>query len=280
MTRVDPDRPVVAQGRIEVTTTAVDTEQLMISRRLEHVHHRPICFFYIDDYLPSDLYRSLYTNYPRDVGYSYDKYGKMGFRSSEEPDAVRRFCASNPAWQALIEFFSSDEFLDDVRQSFAPDLVEARGLAGRRRWINCNTRDAPRSWLKYQLQEPIRTTFQFSLLPKDAAIVPHTDAPRKMVSLLLYFRDPDWKDSFGGNTEYYVPRDPRRARHWKQTARIPFEEFKPIGETAYVGNRLTGFVRSRVSWHGVRPISCPEGMARKALLINIKKLTFAKRHVP
>jgi hypothetical protein len=263
-----------------VTTAALDTQRLMISRRLEHVKHHPICFFYIDDYLPSDLYQSLHADYPKDVGYSYDQYGKMGFRSSETPDAVQRFCAEHPSWQKLIEFFSSDEFLDDVQRSFAPDLAEARGLAGRRRWINCNTREAPRSWLRYQLQEPVRTTFQFSLLPKQAAIVPHRDAPRKLISLLLYFRDPEWKDAYGGDTEYYVPRDPRRARKWDQTARIPFDEFKPIGQTAYVGNRLTGFVRSAASWHGVPPISCPDGLSRKALLINIKRLTFAKRHVP
>ena len=81
----------------------------------------------------------------------------------------------------------------------------------------------------------MRTTFQFSMLPRDAAVVPHSDAPRKLVSLLLYFRDRDWQDAWGGGTEFYAPLDPERARGWGATDRIPFEEFKPIGSTPFVG---------------------------------------------
>ena len=34
-----------------------DPEQLLLSRRLEHVSTDPFCFFYVDDYLPADLYQ-------------------------------------------------------------------------------------------------------------------------------------------------------------------------------------------------------------------------------
>ena len=123
----------------------------------------------------------------------------------------------------------------------------------------------------------MRTTFQFALLPRDGSVVPHADAPRKLISLLIYFRDPDWRDEWGGGTEYYAPLDPVAARRWSPTARIPFEEFKTIGETPFAGNRLVGFVRSSDSYHGVTPLRCPEGRFRKAFLINLKRVKWSKR---
>jgi hypothetical protein len=98
--------------------------------------------------------------------------------------------------------------------------------------------------------------------------------------LLLYFRDPDWLDSYGGATEFYSPLDPQRAREWAPTDRIPFEQFKLIGAAGFARNRLSGFVRSDRSFHGVPPIQCPAGMARRALLINIKRLKWSNRHDP
>ena len=113
-----------------------------------------------------------------------------------------------PSGEQLVEFFSSDAFVYDARETLAEALVNARGLSGRKPWYNCTRRKVSNNWLRYQLQEPVRTTYQFSLLPRDGAVVPHADAPRKLVSLLLYFRDPDWKDAWGGGTEFYVPLDP------------------------------------------------------------------------
>jgi hypothetical protein len=123
----------------------------------------------------------------------------------------------------------------------------------------------------------VRTTFQFSLLPRDAVVAPHSDAPRKLVSLLLYFRDRDWQEAWGGGTEFYAPLDPERARGWGATDRIAFEEFKTLGTTPFTGNRLAGFVRCAHSYHGVPPLSCPSDRTRKALLINIKRVKWSKR---
>ena len=263
-----------------MTAGIPDANALLLSNQPLTVIWDPFCFFYVDDYLPSDLYRSLLASFPEDEDYSYDRGGKLGFRSSVDADAVERFCATHPDWQALVDFFSSDAFAEDTRRTFERALIAARGLAGRRRWIHCTRREPPRNWLRYHLQEPMRTTFQFSLLPRDANVVPHADAPRKLVSLLLYFSDPDWEEAWGGETEFYVPLDAARAQRWSPTQRIPFEEFKPIGTTGFTGNRLAGFVRSANSYHGVPALRCPAGRTRKALLVNLKKLTWNKRFVP
>jgi hypothetical protein len=257
-----------------------DPEPLLLSRRLDRVRTDPFCFFQVDDYLPADLYRRLFASFPDESNHRFNTEGKMGFRSSEDPDAVGRYCDAHPEWRQLIDFFGSDGFLADLRAAFAQPLREARGWAGRRRWLPCTNRKPPESPLRYLLEEPVKTTFQFSMLPRDAVVVPHSDAPRKLVSLLLYFRDPDWQDAWGGGTEFYAPLDEGRARSWGATDRIPFEEFKTIGSTPFAANRLAGFVRSARSYHGVPPLGCPAGRTRKALLINVKRVKWSKRHEP
>ena len=261
-----------------MTQASLETGNLLLSKRPVTITHDPFCFFYVDDFLPRDFYQSLLDSYPADHLYSYDRDGKMGFRSSKDPGEVARFCASNPAWQQMIDFLGSDEFLYDARTTFEPALVQARGWGGRKRWYNCTDRAVSDNWLRYCIQEPVRSTFQFSQLTRDASIVPHADAPRKLISLLLYFQDPGWDDAWGGATEYYAPLDPEKARGWSETERIPFDEFRVIGTTPFVGNRLAGFVRSSNSWHGVPALVCPPGAGRKCLLINIKRLKWSKRH--
>jgi hypothetical protein len=258
----------------------LDTENLLLSRRLQKIVLDPFCFFCVDDYLPRDLYESLLESFPEGSSYSYNAEGKMGFRSSEDPEEIARFGAAHPEWQQLVDFFGSDEFVYDAKATLADGLVSARGLPGRKPWLNCTHRDVPGNWLRYQLQEPVRTTHQFSLLPSGGAVRPHSDAPRKLVSLLLYFRDSDWQDAWGGGTEFYVPLDPEKARRWRPTDRIPFDEFEVVATSEFRGNRLAGFVRSHDSYHGVQPPGCPPEATRKALLINIKRLKWSKRHVP
>jgi len=263
---------------VGVTPTTLDTSNLLLSRRLEKIVFEPFCFFYVDDYLPAEFYQALLASYPESSRYAYNDEGKMGFRSSEDPEAVARFGEEHPEWRALVDFLGSDEFVYDAARTLRDALVTACGPAGRKPWYNCTKRKVSNNLLRYLVQEPVRTTYQFSMLPRGGAVVPHTDARRKLVSLLLYFRDPDWKDAWGGGTEFYAPLDPERARSWGPGDRIPFDEFKTIDVTGFVGNRLAGFVRSDVSYHGVRPPTCPSEAARKALLINIKRLKWSKRH--
>ena len=168
--------------------------------------------------------------------------------------------------------------MQDARRALSPQLLSARNWKARRRWLNCSHDEIPTNRLRYVLEEPVRTTFQISQLPAGAEVVPHSDAPRKLVSLMLYFRDDDWQDSSGGGTVFLEPLDPERAQQWSPTARIPFSELKEIGSCGFARNRLAGFVRSSNSYHGVRKIEGPPGSSRRALLINIKRLKWSKRN--
>lgn len=260
----------------------LDSTRLLLSQRELNIEYSPLCSFFIDDFLPADIYEQLAATYPdASAGdYSTNTEGKFGFRSSEVANEFDRFCATNPVWGELIDFFASDAFAADTQAALERALRAARGAAGLKPWRNYTRRPASNNPLHYWRSEPMKTTFQISMLPPGKVVQPHRDAPRKLVSLMLYFADPDWRDEWGGSTEFYEPIDASRAEEWAPTERVPFEALKPVRSAAFRANRLAGFVRSDTSWHGVDPIACPEGRGRKALLVNLKRLKWKKRHEP
>lgn len=258
---------------------AFDTERLRLSNRRLEIGRDPCCFFHVDDFLPGALYDSLAASFPGNASdYTPNEEGKRGLRSSEDPAAFEGFCAAQPAWRDLVTFLASDAFVLDVRQVLGSALAASRGVAGRKRWRNDSGRSVSNNPLRYAFFEPVRATFQLSQLPPGAAAVPHTDAPRKLVSLLLYFADADWQPAWGGATEFFAPG--RGLGATAPTERVPFERLDAAAAVPFVPNRLVGFVRSPASWHGVRPLRCPPGRTRNALLINLKRVKWSKRHIP
>lgn len=97
---------------------------------------------------------------------------------------------------------------------------------------------------------------------------PHTDSATKFASLLLYFPDPEWNDSFDGGTEFYRPLKTAGNENWGNR-RVPFDDLESFKLSRYRPNRLIGFAKSKNSYHAVRPLACPGHMCRNSLNINI-----------
>ncbi len=103
------------------------------------------------------------------------------------------------------------------------------------------------------------------------AISPHTDTPRKIVSLLFYLPADDRFRHLG--TSLYVARDP--ARRCEGQGHHPFEEFLKVATAEFRPNSLLAFAKNDMAFHGVEPIQDP-GIERNLLLYNI----YADKVVP
>jgi hypothetical protein len=104
------------------------------------------------------------------------------------------------------------------------------------------------------------------------AISPHTDSPRKIVSLLFYMPPDDSMKDLG--TSIYVPIDPEfrcegRTHH-------PFAQFKQVMTARYLPNSLFGFFKTDQAFHGVERIERPR-TRRDSLLYNIYVKHVARR---
>jgi Rps23 Pro-64 3,4-dihydroxylase Tpa1-like proline 4-hydroxylase len=242
-----------------------DVDLLLLRKRLKNISYDPFCHFQIENYLPATMYQSLLESFPEQSWFPDKVEGdKNRLHSLYSSDILRRFCRQNPAWQEFMDFLSSQLFLNDLYRFVWHGLVKSRGFLNSRRWCDPTTGNL----LMRIIKQPVKMQFEFSRLQRGSFVPPHTDAPDKLVSLLLYFPDPEWRENYGGNTDFFRPKRSNLESNW-DNRRVPVEELVPFFSSPFTPNRLVGFLKSRNSYHGVQPITCPDGMSRNSLNINV-----------
>ncbi|MDT8448892.1 MAG: hypothetical protein RQ847_01840 [Wenzhouxiangellaceae bacterium] len=111
--------------------------------------------------------------------------------------------------------------------------------------------------------------FHFHYTPSGCSVSPHCDAVWKLGSHIFYLNTADdWKPEWGGETQ--VLDDRGRFRAGSAPA---FEDFDEALSSHSIGNFSLLFIRQGNSWHGVRPINCPEGCLRKVFIVVINRDT-------
>ncbi|MCA1780534.1 MAG: hypothetical protein LC637_14490 [Xanthomonadaceae bacterium] len=111
--------------------------------------------------------------------------------------------------------------------------------------------------------------FHFHFTPNGCSVSPHCDAVWKLGSHIFYLNtERDWKPEWGGETQVLddCGRFPARSAP-------DFGEFDRAMSSKSLGNRSLLFIRSGNSWHGVKPINCPEGHLRKVFIVVINRDT-------
>ena len=242
---------------------------LLISPKKPDITYDPFPYFYIDDYLPKDLYAALHEEFPSmtffDGRNNVDRANRLR-KMALNPRGERyaEFLASSPSWTKVIDALRSDAFLKDVEGLLRPALVQARGVAGRRGWWN-HTSASRRVPI---VERPVEFSCEFSRLSRGAFLYPHTDKPEKLVSFLLYFPEPDWEQRYGGATDLYRVKQAKHDRNWSGRA-VTFDAVDTVFRSEFRSNRLMVFVKSRNSYHGVSPVTPPDGVARKSFNFNV-----------
>jgi len=108
--------------------------------------------------------------------------------------------------------------------------------------------------------------FHWHYTPRGCSVSPHCDAEWKLGSHIFYLNTPsDWAPEWGGET--LVLDDDGHFAHDSAPA---FEDFPRAHGSGPIGNRSLLFARTERSWHGVRPLRCPEGALRKVFIIEFR----------
>jgi hypothetical protein len=228
----------------------------------QHLHYRianapvlsyPFPHFYIADIFPEDWYRAAMAALPEQRYYKrLDETGTVPKGAYPErfvcdlADArqaeIDRGGTPGP-WANISKVFEGPEFAHRVLARFNEAVVERFGQD---------------SELDFELE--CRLVRDFS----NYAISPHTDSPRKVVSLLFYMPADDSMKELG--TSIFVPTDPNfRCDGRKHHA---FSLFKKIATAPYLPNSLLGFFKTDRAFHGVERIERSH-TRRDSVLYNI-----------
>ena len=134
-----------------------------------------------------------------------------------------------------------------------------------------------REWLANMLgTRNFKLAFHWHYTPTGCSVSPHCDAKRKLGSHIFYFNTAtDWDAGWGGET--VILDDGGR---FSRRSNPAFSDFANATESRSIGNYSLLFRRNGNSWHGVRPLTCPEEALRKVFIVVINRLHPVLRLLP
>lgn len=220
-------------------------------------------------------YREMLAGYPevgqfaylQKVGHKYSLSEKYNHR--EYHQLVR----SQPIWREFHSWIKSDAFVAgviDALRAHHIDLGYGKPPSTAKRAAKL-VKNLGRGRLGSGLPR-LGARFEFSMLPVDGGhVIPHTDSPGKIITLVISIVDDDeWDASFGGGTDVNRPRDPHLAYN-ELNRQARFEDMDVIDTFEFSANQGVIFVKTFNSWHSVRPMTGKNADAmRRTLTINIE----------
>jgi hypothetical protein len=232
------------------------------------VRRHPFAHFFVQPVFPADYYVELLERLPpRDWFKPIDETGAVAF-AGEHPKNAKAYPSRYIAdvadieereqqegrgtfWLSLSQWLMSDRFRGLILEKFREDIPARFGEGA-----------------KVSTDIDARLVRDFT----DYAIGPHTDSPRKLVSLLFYLPQDDSMRHLG--TTIYAPASPGfrddSGKHYQ------FKGFKRVASMPFVPNALFAFFKTDRSFHGVDTIA-DAGIERNLLLYNIYVQAVATR---
>jgi hypothetical protein len=222
-------------------------------------------------------YKELVANFPSmDLFDDYAYMGKPGNKfvlsEKENPRVYNEFMKSNAIWRKFYEWVKSDAFvygIMDMLREHHIDLGYTYISPSRR--LTRRLKDLVKGRPSRQLP-PLKSRFEFSALPADGGnLTPHTDAPTKIVTLIVSMAEEgEWNPAFGGGTDVNRPRDTRYMYNYYNEL-ASFEDMEVLHTYPFQPNQVIVFVKTFNSWHSVRPmVGANSNSMRKTLTINIE----------
>lgn len=223
--------------------------------------------------LDDALYGRLVESYPDRALFEWKPALGNKFSLSEvnHPAEYRRFIETSPDWRSFHAYIKGPEFVPRVLDFLAKQQVDL-GLR-RYRVVSHRPADSKASlWSRLRRKSELSARFEFSMMGADGGhILPHTDAPNKLITLVFSMMRPgEWDDAWGGGTDVVLPRD--RTRVYNQVNRsLPFAEVEVLKTWEFSPNQCLIFVKTFNSWHSVSPMRGAGSAAlRKTLTVNIE----------
>ncbi len=253
----------------------------MFSLEKSEVRYEPFPVCLARSVFPNDVYQDILNNWPETDLFLYmPKLGhKYSLSEVNNPHQYHAFIKSSDLWSRFHKWIKSEKFIRDIVRFLSERNIDL-DLDGKMVVTNSL---APHIWSRMgemvrgaalvgRRKVPLRSRFEFSMMPGDGgSIRPHTDAPGKLITLVLAIVQPgEWKAEYGGGTSILWPKDARRSFNLKNTY-MEFNEMRKIYCYEFDENQCVVFVKTFNSWHAVEPISTPSPtMFRRSLTINIE----------
>lgn len=223
--------------------------------------YQPFPYGLITKLFDDATYKEMLANWPAKELFNHkavwgDKYS---LSETENHEKYQEFIASNPIWSKIHNETKSDQFIDRVLDMLLAQNIDL-GLKGN--WHSANNTGLALGarlkgafaglQLKRQKSVPLVTRFEFSMLPaKGGAVLPHTDHPKKFVTMVIsVVGEDEWDSKIGGGTAFLNPVDANRNFN-RMNEMTEHEDFKPFDIVEFEPNQCAIFIKTFNSHHSV-----------------------------
>src|SRR5262245_14187145 len=244
----------------------------MISFSAAEMTYEPYPVGYLTSFIEKDAYKQMLECWPALDKFQYmPKLGKKYSLSEvNNADNYAECIRATPVWSRFPQMIKSSEFIENTFQFLNAKNID---LGLRKRRIVSQKRGRHASLLtRLQGVTELSARFEFSMMAPDGGhILPHTDSPNKLITLVISHVAPnEWDEKWGGGTEMCLPKD--RSRIFNHLNKyMNFEEVDVIKKFPFTPNQCIIFVKTYNSWHQVSPIQAGAARPmRRTLTINIE----------
>lgn len=212
----------------------------------------------INPAMDRDAYLELVDNFPRlDLFGKLSKFDyKVSLSEKFNPANYHRFIDSNRPWNKFYSWVKSDDFIHQVGGFLKSRNIDL-GLDEYTKSFGQRLGDSIRRLGKGKLpsRRRLRSRFEFSVLKADGGeVAPHTDAPRKIVTLVMtMIKDGEWSQDLGGGLDINRSTDDAYKFNWKNQI-VPWDKIEVVETVPFVPNQCMIFVKTFNSLHSVKPM--------------------------
>jgi hypothetical protein len=198
---------------------------------------------------------------------------KYALSEVTNPEAYARFIKDSAPWRRLYAYIKSDEFIADFLGVLATHNIDL-GVAPTPFSLGRRIQEILSELKHFRFPARPRlvtSRFEYSIIPADGGFLePHTDAPRKVTSIVIPFvRHGEWDPSFGGGTAMFRAKDFRQSFNL-MNRQLRFEDVETIRTFQFEPNQAVMLIKTFNSLHGVEVMRGNGSDAlRKSITINI-----------
>ncbi|MCV2356105.1 2OG-Fe(II) oxygenase [Paucibacter sp. B2R-40] len=236
------------------------------------------------DVVPDALYKELVESFPtiqnlRRTENLGNKYLLTEFDGEPYLNLVR----ASPSWQRFYAYIKGTVFIEQMIETLRAakmdlglqsiPIANANELADPLEYYSSKVARKAKHLLRLARQQSghLTSRFEFSALPGNGGShYPHTDTPRKVISLVLsMMKEGEWDPDWGGGTTVCRPKDMTDNFNYLNRY-LGFNDVEVIETFPFVPNACVIFIKTFNSWHAVMPYEATDERAvRKSITINI-----------
>lgn len=189
------------------------------------------------------------------------------------PAEYRRFVRSMPVWSRFDAWIKGPDFIPEIMQTLLEhhiDLGFRAGVSHTKQTLK-NLLAVVRGRSSHRGARYI-ATWDYQMMPAQGGhLLPHSDAPSKIVTMTLAMTDEgEWNPEWGGGIDINRAKNCRFAYN-QLNRQAGFEDMDIVDTIDFAPNTGVIFIKTFNSWHSVRPMCATDPVAmRRNLIINIK----------